>query len=534
MTGNRAQALLYLGIAGAGLAVPAAAERPKIIPFLDIEQFAQQQLKGAGDSVTYTEVSTGVQAEFKTRRVVSSIAYRFARRIPEAGDTQASSSHDGLARVSLQVVKDLLALDAGAIATHARVDPSGAAPQTNTGTAANLTQVFGYYAQPALAHQFGEVGVSASYRFGYVVTQGSDAPPLAGFPRVDRFQSSTNHQADFGIGMKRSSLPFDWSIRGQFESEHATQLAQHYKAGNISGEVVVPLFASVAAVGSVGYQATRTSERSSLLDANGLPVTDSRGRFITDPNSPRTLTYDVKGIVGDGGIIWRPSRRTRLEARAGYRYDDLSLTGVFEYQPGPRSGMTLIIFDRIDSFGRGVTGGIAQAPAAFDPSQIDSSSGYQSCLFGKQKGSGSCLSGTLGSATASAYHNRGGNFIYTYRMRETQINFAIGYARRDYIDLPGSPGSLDGVVDQSIFVQGEIGRQLTRNSGVTFSFTGNLFKNGQVGASDVLSGAINGGYYQSFGRGLRAQASVGVEASKQDGAPADVTSRAQLGMRYQF
>ncbi|MBW8910546.1 MAG: hypothetical protein JF564_01295, partial [Sphingomonas sp.] len=254
--------MLCLGIAGVALAAPAAAEKPKITPFFDIEQFASQQLKGVSDSVTYTEVSTGVQAEFKTRRVVSSISYRFARRIPEVGNTQSSTSHDGLARVSLQVVKDLLALDAGAIATHGSVDPSGAAPQTNTGNAANLTQVFGYYAQPALVHQFGEVGVNASYRFGYVVTQGSDAPPLAGLPRVDRFQSSTNHQADFGIGMKRSSLPFDWSIRGQFESEHATQLAQHYKAGNISGEVIVPLFASIAVVGSVGYQGTRTSERS--------------------------------------------------------------------------------------------------------------------------------------------------------------------------------------------------------------------------------------------------------------------------------
>ncbi|MBW8911308.1 MAG: hypothetical protein JF564_05350, partial [Sphingomonas sp.] len=318
------------------------------------------------------------------------------------------------------------------------------------------------------------------------------------------------------------------------ESEHATQLAQHYKAGNISGEVIVPLFASIAVVGSVGYQGTRTSERSSLIDANGLPVTDSKGRFVTDPNSPRTLTYDVKGIVGDGGIIWRPSHRTRLEARAGYRYNGLSFNGVFEYQPGPRSGMTMIIFDRIDSFGRGVTGGIAQAPASFDPSQVDGGSGYQNCLFGKQKGSGSCLSATLGSATASAYRSRGGNFIYTYRMHQTQINLAIGYARRNYIDLPGAPGSLDGVVDQSIFVQGGIGQQLTRNSGVTFSFTGNLFKNGQVGASDVLSGAINGGYYQSFGRGLRAQASVGVEASTQEGVPVDVSSRAQLGVRYQF
>jgi uncharacterized protein (PEP-CTERM system associated) len=534
MIRGTAPVLLCLGIVGAGLAAPAAADRPKIVPFIDVEQFAEQQLKGIGDSVTYTEVSAGIEAQVNSRRVVSTIAYRFTRRIPESGKTQKNTSHDGLARVSLQVVKDMLALDAGVIATHTRVDPNGAAPQTNTATAANLTQVYGYYAQPSFAHQLGEAEVMASYRFGYVVTQGSSAPALAGLPLVDHFDSSTNQQATFSVGMKRSSLPFDWSIKSDFQSEHASQLAQHFRTWNVSGEVIVPMLPTIAAVGSVGYQSTQTSERSSLLDANGVPVTDSKGRFITDPNSSRTLTYDVKGIVGDGGVIWRPSHRTRLEVRGGYRYDGFSLSGLFEYQPGPRSGMTFVIFDRIDSFGRGVTEGLAQAPAAFDPSQVDGNSSYQNCLFGKQKGTGSCLSNTLGGATASAYRSRGFNFIYSYRMHQTQFNFAGGYARRNYIDLPGAPGSLDGVVDQTFFVQGSIGEQLTQKSGLTFSFSGNLFKNGQVGASDILSGVLNGGYYQSFGRGLRAQATVGVEASKQDGMPTDVTSRAQLGVRYQF
>lgn len=534
MIRGTAPALLCLGIAGACLAAPAAADRPKIVPFIDIEQFAEQQLKGAGDSVTYTEVSAGLEAQINSRRVVSTIAYRYTRRIPESGKTQTNSSHDGLARVTLQVVKDMLVLDAGAIATHTRVDPNGAAPQINTATAANLTQVFGYFAQPSFVRHMGEADVRASYRFGYVVTQGTSPAALTGLPLVNHFDSSTNHQAAFSVGMKRSSLPFDWSIKSDFESENATQLAQHFKTWNVSGEVIVPVFATIAAVGSVGYQSTQTSERASLLDANGVPVLDSKGGFVTDPNSPRTLTYDVKGIVGDGGVIWRPSRRTRLEVRGGYRYDGFSLSGLFEYQPGPRSGMTFVIFDRIDSFGRGVTEGVAQAPAGFDPTQVDGNSTYQNCLFGKQKGSGSCLTSTLGSATASAYRSRGFNFIYSYRMRQTQFSFAGGYARRNYIDLPGAPGSLDGVVDQTFFVQGSVGEQLSQKSGLTFSFSGNLFKNGQVGGSDILSGVINGGYYQSFGRGLRAQATVGIEASKQDGVPTDVTSRAQLGVRYQF
>lgn len=534
MIRGRAPVLLCLGLAGAGFAAPAAANKPKITPYFDVEEFTQQQLKGFGQNVTYTQVSTGVDAEISTRRIVSTITYRFSRRIPESGQTQSDTSHDGLARVSVQVVKDLLAVDAGAIATHARVDAGGAAPQTNTGAAANLTQVFSYFVQPSIGHQFGEANAHASYRYGYTVTEGSTAPPLAGLPRAGRFDSSVNHEGNLAIGMKRSSLPFDWTIKGEFKSELASALDRHFDTWNATAEVIYPIFPTIAAVGSVGYESSKTSERSALLDATGIPVVDSKGRVVVDPNSPRTLTYDVKGIVGDGGVIWRPSRRTRLELRGGYRYDGFSLNGLFEYEIGPRSGMTLVIFDRIDSFGGGVNGGLAQAPAAFDPTQVDGTSSYQNCLFGKQAGSGTCLTGTLGSAAASAYRSRGANFIYSYQMHATKLSFTAGYARRNYIDLPGAPGSLAGVVDQAFFAQATIGEQLTRSSGFTFSFSGNLFKNGQIGAGDVMSGAINGGYYQSFGRGLRAQASVGVEATKQDGAPLDIKSHAQLGVRYQF
>jgi len=208
---------------------------------------------------------------------------------------------------------------------------------------------------------------------------------------------------------------------------------------------------------------------------------------------------------------------------------------VFEYQPSARSGMTFIVFDRIDSFGRGLTDGLAAAPASFDPSSADDSTNpYQTCLFGKQKGSGSCIGGTLGLASASTYRSRGANVIWSYRMRRTSLSLGAGYTRRTYIDDPNAPASLDGVVDQSWYFQGSVGRQLTPDSGINFAFSGDLFKNGQAGVPDVMSIAFNTAYFRTFGRGLRAQALVGVEASKQDGIAADVSGRAQLGVRYQF
>ena len=75
---------------------------------------------------------------------------------------------------------------------------------------------------------------------------------------------------------------------------------------------------------------------------------------------------------------------------------------------------------------------------------------------------------------------------------------------------------------------------LTRKSGISFSFRGSLFKNGQVGQPDVKSGSFSTNYYRTFGRGIRLQANMTVDASKQDGITADVSGRAQLGLQYQF
>ncbi len=529
------RSLVCLGIAGAGISAPALADRPKIDPFISIDQFTEQQLNGDGDSVTYSEVSAGVQAEFKTRRIVSTVSYRFAQRIPEAGDSRRDVSHDGVARVRIELVKDLLSLDAGAIATHTRVDAGGAAPQFNSPNAANLTQVYAAYASPSLAHAFGEANVAASYRYGYVVTDGSSAAPAAGVPRADRFESSMSHQADLSLGMKRSSLPFDWTVRGQYQQERASQLARHYETINGSAEVVLPVTGTIAVVASGGYEKTQTSERKALLDANGAPVLTGKGGFVVDPTSPRTLTYDVSGFIGDGGVIWRPSHHTRLEARAGYRYGGFTTSGIFEYQPSARSGLTLIVFDRIDSFGRGITDGLAASSPSFDPTSVNGATNpYQTCLFGKEKGTGSCIRGSLSSASASTYRSRGANFIYSYQLRRTALSVSAGYTRRTYIDDPNAPVSLDGVVDEAWYFQGSIGRQLTPDSGINFAFSGDLFKNGQAGAPDVTSVALNGAYFRTFGKGLRAQALVGIEASKQDGVATDVSGRAQLGMRYQF
>ena len=122
---------------------------------------------------------------------------------------------------------------------------------------------------------------------------------------------------------------------------------------------------TVALIANGGYEANEQSSREVLIDATtGLPVTDSNGGFVGDKSKPRKLTYDQKGLTASVGVIWRPSHRTRLEARVGRRYGGLSYSGLLEMQPSDKTTLNVIVSDRINSFGRAVTSGLASPGAA--------------------------------------------------------------------------------------------------------------------------------------------------------------------------
>lgn len=526
-----------LGLLVGGAACGAAhAERPELGAVLDVQQIAEAQFSGEGtDDVTYTEITGTIAGQIKNRRIIASGTYRLSYRLPEMGDIGKSFAQDGVLRVQGNVIEEWLTVDAGAIVTRSRIDPSGAAPQTNSGSAKNLAQTYSVFFQPSFAHRFGDLSTGASYRYAYTKNEGSSGAATANGPPTDRFDSATNQEASLSLGMAQSDLPFDWQLSASHRMEDASNLAKHSRATSLIGEVKLPIGGTVALVGSAGYERTRVSERRALLDPlTGLPVLADSGKFVVDPASPRILTYDVAGLIADGGLIWRPSRRSRFELRAGYRYGGLSVTGLIELKPSERSGLTLAITDRIESFGEGVSGGLANSGPELDLDQLDPESSYQDCLFGKSSGSGRCLGGSLGQASARSYRDRAVNVIVTRQMRKWTFSGSLGYSRRTYIDDPGSPVSLAGIVDQSFFGNSTFGTQLTRTSGLSFSFNGNLFKNGQVGASDVLAGSFSSNYFRSFGRNIQLQANLSVDASKQDGSTADISGRAQLGLQYKF
>ncbi len=538
MSSRTSRVLLTL-LAGGSLCGVAHAERPEFGAFLDLQQVTEAQLSGGGldsSDVTYTEVAGNVSGRISNRRIVASGTFRLSYRIPERGDVGKTVNKDGVMRIQANLIDEWLTADAGVIVTRSRIDPSGAAQQTNRAVSRNLTQTYSTFFQPAFAHRFGDVGASASYRYAYTKNEGRLGSSATTGPLTDRFDASTDQTLMASVGMAQSALPFDWQISAAHRAENATNLAKHTRAVNVIGDVKVPLGGVFALAGSAGYERTRISERKALVDPlTGIPVVSSTGRFIVDPASPRILTYDVDGVIADAGVIWRPSRHARAELRGGYRYGGASVTGLIEIQPDDRTSFSLAITDQIDSFGQGVSAGLAGSGPDLNLGAIDNNSSFQDCLFGKARGSGgSCLGSSLGGASAKSYRERGVNMLFTRTMRNWTVGASAGYARRTYIDDPTSTVSLAGVVDQNFFSNLTMSRRLTRTSGLSFSFTGNLFKNGQVGASDVMAGSFSSNYNRSFGRNIQLQANISVDASKQENSTADVSGRARVGLQYQF
>ena len=288
--------IFTLASAGVLLFAPAAyAQKRQVIvtPYLEVGQAFFADLKNGGDVLTYTTLSSGVDASVRTRRTEVQVNYRYDYRFSWNRNQSDQQVHSGIARGRQILVPNLLSLEAGALATRTRVDIRGEAPNALVGNPNNTTQLYSVYAGPSLATNFGELQVGANYRFGYTkVESRTRGALLSGQPLLDIFDSSTSHVATATVGMGTGTLPFAWTISGGYEREDARQLVQRFESKFVRGDVTVPVTESVALVGGVGYEDIEASQRDVLRDVAGDPVLDGNGRFQTDPASPRDWCAD--------------------------------------------------------------------------------------------------------------------------------------------------------------------------------------------------------------------------------------------------
>lgn len=521
---------------GAAIAVPAAAKdrRVSIDPYVDAGQVLVADLSGGGDVLTYSTIGVGVDAAIQTRRVEVQLSYNYQRRIDWQDDVADQDTHSGLARAAVRVAPGLT-IEGGALATRARADIRGDAPVNLAGNVRNVSQLYSVYAGPTFHTGEGPASLSAAYRFGFTKVE---APSISGIsptaPPVDLFDRSTNHLAQVRAGVKAGTvLPVGLSVAGAWQREELSQLDQKYDGKYARVDAVLPVVANLALVGGVGYEKIEITQKDALRDTNGAIVRDGAGRFVTDPASPPRIAYETDGLFWDAGVVYRPSPRLMLEARAGRRYESMSYTGSLQWQISSGSGLQIGVYDSVESFGRQLAGNLAALPTSFNAPFDPFGDAFDGCVFGDSgAAAGGCLNGTLGSIASANYRARGVTGVLSMNARGTTLGLGAGYANRRYL-VPAGSSVLAGTSDDTYFAQLFAARALSPRSGVNANAFLNYYQSGLPGAPGVFGGGAAGSYYHRFGP-LSASASLGISTYDVDGAGNTTNAQAALGLRYGF
>lgn len=527
-----------LALLGACLlsAVPAAARDRNIdiAPYIEVDQVLSADVQN-GDVLTYTTLAAGIDASVHTRRAEVQLSYRYEHRFAEGDNLTDADIHSGLARANVKVTPTLT-LEGGALATRARSDIRGDAPGVLVGNVNNVSQVYSLYAGPTLATHVGAVSVNGLYRFGYTKVE---APGFTGVdpsqPPLDVYDDSTNHVAQASLGLRPGVvLPVGLTLSGGWERDNASQLSQRFENKYGRGDVLLPVSSTLALTAGVGYQDIKVTQRDVLLDGNGRPVTDANGRFVTDPNSPVRIAYQFDGIYFDGGVIWRPSPRTQLEAHVGRRYGTISYTGTFSYQPSKNTAVLVNVYDGVTTFGSQLRDGLAAMPTSFNATAAAIGPDYNGCVFGTDGSAGGCLNDVFQSIATAAFRARGVDAIASVTHGRTRYGIGAGYANRKFLAPNGGNGfSVNGLTDESYYLQLFASRDLGRQTTLQGNIFANYYDSGIQGSRGVYSVGGTATIGRTFGR-LAAYGSVGMYSFAQDGAQAVVAIDAAIGARYTF
>lgn len=526
------------GTAPASVGGTAAQSGPRldVSPYINVSQVLVADLNGPDDAVTFTQVSAGIDASVQTRRVQGQVSYRYDRRFGWNNDLDDTSVHTGLALATAQVAPGI-GFDVTGIATRARSDIRGAAPGILVGNVANISQLYGIYGGPTIQQQLDQLSLNAAYRIGYTKVEVPDSG-LGALPgeRLDFYDDSLSHMVTASLGTRAGAYaPFGFTLSGLYEREDAGQLDQRYEGYFGRADIVQPVSGTLALTAGVGYERIQISQRDALVDADGFPVVDRNGRFVTDPGSPQRLAYDIDGIFYDAGVIWRPSPRTTLEVRLGERYGTFSGTGSLTWAANDSDALQVVVYDSVQSFGRQLGDGLSALPTSFDnPFGGTGGNQYNGCIFGSRGGAaGGCLNSVFQSVSTANYRARGIDAILATTAGRLRYGAGVGYANRRFVTGDDVPGiSLDGLTDESYYIQAFGSLQLDGASGLTGDVFYNWYRAG-LGDFTTRGAGATGAYYRNWGR-LDGIASVGVYVSDQSLSDADVVAQALLGLGYRF
>lgn len=511
-------------------------QRAEIVPYIEAAQVFSHELEPGDDTVTYTSVAAGIDASIAGRNSAASVSLRYERRIGYDDNSLDGDTISGVARAGVALVPGVT-LEAGALAARTRVEGNGAASLGGfAGDDDATSQVYSAFAGPSVHTMAGEVEVEGHYRFGYTKVESPDALALApGASPVDVFDESTTHMAAARAGVRPNTVaPVGLGIGGGWTEQNISNLDQRIRDRHVRADVTVPLSPTLAVVGGVGYEDVEVSSRDARRDAAGNPIVGPDGRFVTDESASRQIAYQTDGLIWDAGVLWRPSRRTSLEAHVGRRYGSMTYFGTFSYAPNSRTSMAVAVYDNVTSFGGVLVEQVVGLPTQFDAFRNPISGQVGGCVASLE-GDG-CFAGALGSVNSAVFRSRGIAASYAVDFGRTQIGAGAGYDRRKFIAAAGTVlGASNGLVDETIWYAAYASTQLDARSVLTANANLSWFESeADPAAGWVMGYSASLSYRRNLIRGLSGTAAVGLDGISRENLADFLSASALLGLRYSF
>lgn len=510
--------------------------RAEVEPYIEAAQVLTAQLMPGDDVVTYTVAAAGVDAGIVGRDSAISASLRYERRFAYGDDDGVEGDTlSGVARASLALTPRTVTLEGGVLGARTRIEVDGSAALGGPdGSGSATSQIYSAYAGPSVHAMAGDVEVEGRYLLGYSRVEAPDFVTGSGAEPVDVFDESTSHMANARAGIRPFTvLPVGVGVGGGWNEQTVSNLDQRIRDRHARADVIVPLARTLAAAAGVGYEDVEVSSRDALRDANGDPVIGAAGRYATDEAAPRRIAYETDGLIWDAGVIWRPSRRTSVEAYVGRRYGSTSVHGTFAYAPDPRTRFGLSVYDGITSFGGALLGTLSGLPAEFDAFRDGASGEIGGCVAGPE-GDG-CFVGALGSVRSAAFRGRGVAASYAADFGRTRLGAGAGYDRRRFLAAEDTVlGPLDGVTDESVWLAIYAATRLDARSSLFASAYARWYESGLSLSSDTIAYSASLAYRRALLRRLSATAAVGLDGVTREDLSDLLSASALLGLRYSF
>ena len=514
--------------------------RVKVTPYIEAGLGVLAELSPGSDVLTYSTIAAGVDVAVDGRNTQGALSARYERRFGWGKNSSDSDSVSGIARVSTAIVPRTLTIEAGALASRMSVENNGS---TVSGLefGDSVSQVYSLYAGPSLSTRVGDVAVSANYLIGYNRVESPNSLSLApGQPLVDVFDDSVVHSAQVHAGTHAGELlPVGIGVGAGWNREDVSNLDQRVDDKHLRADISIPIGNDVALLGGVGWEKVEISSRDAVRDpVTGLGVIGADGRYVTDKSGPRVLAYDSEGLIWDAGVMWRPSRRTALEAHVGKRYGSTSYYGSFAYAPSARTSVNVSVYDNVTGFGGMLNKALANLPTQFEAVRNPLNGDLGGCVAAQgnvSSGQSNCYAGALGSVRSSVFRGRGVMASINVSGDRLQYGAGAGYDRRKFMAAPGTVlAAANGVIDENIWVAAYLNGRIDRDSSFGTNIRANWYQSGDALTGDSNSIGATAAYYRSITNHLTATAAVGVDGVSRDLVDDVWSAQALVGVRYSF